>query len=129
MSSASDKAANDWLDRAVDSLAGAEMALAMDLPQPGAAAFRCRQAAIKALQAYLLARGESFAGALRLPDLLDLCRQHDDEFGLLVNAAERLEPYCEHGHPHETATDAAVAQAQIALEMATAVVHFVRARL
>lgn len=57
------------------------------------AAYHCQQAAEKAFKAYLTANGISFPKTHLLPPLLELCKDLDESFTELTDAAEILTPF------------------------------------
>ena len=124
-----DREPQAWLEQADEHLAAARNALTASLALPGAAAFHAQQAAEKALKAHLASREEVPLAARDLPELLRLCRQLDEEFGLLENAIATLQPYYARYLRSGPPVEPRYAQAETAVELGTGVVEFVRARV
>jgi HEPN domain-containing protein len=123
------QATRAWLDQADEDLAAARNALRASLALPGAAAYHAQQAVEKALKGYLTSREEVLLAARDLPQLLLLCRQMDEEFSLLEPAIATLQPYFARYLRTGPPVEPRYAQAETAVELATGVVEFVRARV
>lgn len=121
--------AREWLARADEDLSAADVLLRSTPPHLGTAAYHAQQAAEKGLKAFLVGNNAVFRLTHNLEDLLPSCETLDPGFGQFRPAARTLTPYGTRfrypgGPLHPTA-----GEAEQALQLAGALVVFVRQRL
>lgn len=118
-----------WIRAAHDDLGSAKKLLGGDDPYTETAVYHCQQSAEKALKAFLMLRDVEFEKTHNLTLLVQSCADLDRAFCELMPHAEALTPYATlYRYPDEIES-ADIQQAQEAVEMAQAVLGFVKARL
>jgi HEPN domain-containing protein len=84
--------ASQWLEKAAQDLAGAELLLTSD-GLLDLVAFHCQQAVEKAAKGYLTLRDQPLRRTHNLVELLRQCAEIDGQFGSRTDTARRLSPY------------------------------------
>jgi HEPN domain-containing protein/predicted nucleotidyltransferase len=118
----------EWLFRAEQDLLAAER-VAAPPPLVNVVAFHAQQAAEKALKAYLVWHDRPLRKTHLLDALLEECVQISDDLASLASAARTLSPYAIAGRYPDDRVSLTERDAEQALELARAIVQFVRQQL
>ncbi len=118
-----------WLEKARGDLAAARVLIDHRPAILDAACFHCQQSGEKALKAFLVFKNSEFEKSHNLVYLLDLCMVHDPEFDNLWPEAKLLTPYAVELRYPGDALSPPLAEAQLALDAATAIWNFVLSKL
>jgi HEPN domain-containing protein len=119
--------ARQWLEKAQQDLAGAEL-MASSTGLLDLVAFHCQQAVEKALKGFLAFYDEPFRRTQNLVELLQQCAQFDQELAGFEDGARALSPFAiDLRYPGVTGVGPD--QAAAALSIARDLVDFVRARI
>ncbi len=120
----------DWLQLADQDFGFASASLVEELGYLGLICFHFQQAAEKYLKAYIVAHGLDFKKIHELPSLLQVCMNHDKEFGSLAQLCEFLtEFYVEARYPALLPDQYTKELAREAQEKAREVKNFVEKKL
>jgi HEPN domain-containing protein len=121
--------AQDWITRAARDILMAERALSGNPALPDQAVFHAQQAAEKALKAFLAANDHPFPKTHNLERLVERCEGIDPDFTQFRSAAQILNPYATQFRYPGGQLEPSQQEADEALELADAIIEFVRERL
>lgn len=119
---------DEWVQKAEADLIACRRLSKQDLADVAdVVCFHAQQCAEKYLKAYLNSKGQEAPKIHSLKILIDLCRQLDEEFQMLLPDAGQLEEYAiEFRYPGESATEA---EARDALRKAVSIREFICLKL
>ena len=121
--------AGEWLARAERDLLVADRSLRVAPALPDAVAYHAQQAAEKAFKGFLAAHDQVFRLTHDLKELVPLCEGIDADFSEFQLAAQILTPYATQFRYPGGPIEPTLADAEQALQLATAIVQFVRQRI
>lgn len=121
--------AEPWLERAESDLGVAIFTMANSSEYRDAVAFHAQQAAEKALKGFLVAHGQPIERTHSLIRLIEDCETVDPLMQQFAFTAQTLTPYATEFRYPGRRSDPPDAEAQSAVQLASAVVSYVRARL
>ena len=118
-----------WLEKARHDLETARRAVEGEHPITDTAVYHCQQAAEKALKAVLAEAGRPVSKTHDLITLLTHCAASDQGFTQWIDLAATLTPYATHFRYPCLDPDPGLEETLEAIELATDLYEFVRARL